>query len=136
MSLLFVPLFPRSHVRLPAVSIPSLLVDPEDGDQAAEAAAQEVRRAWELGSGPIDNVVRLLEAKGVVLVRPRFGTGDVDAFSTWAGGPLIVLASDKLDAGRSRFDAAHELGTWSCTTTPSPGGRPWSGRGTASRQLS
>ncbi len=101
----------EEHVRLPVVSIPSLVVDPEDGDQTAEAAAQEVRRAWQLGSGPIDNVVRFLEAKGAVLVRPRFGTGDVDAFSTWAAGrPLIVLASDKVDAGRSRFDAAHELG--------------------------
>ncbi|PZR88232.1 MAG: XRE family transcriptional regulator [Candidatus Nephthysia bennettiae] len=101
----------EEHVRLPAVSIPTVVVDPDEGDQAAEAAAGEVRRAWDLNSGPIDDVVRLLEAKGVVLVRPRFGTGEVDAFSTWAGGrPLIVLASDKGDAARSRFDAAHELG--------------------------
>ncbi len=101
----------EEHVRLPAVSVPSLEVDPDGGDQAIEAAAAEVRGDWQLGDGPIDHVVRLLEAKGVVVVRPRLGTGDVDAFSTWAAGrPLIVLASDKLDAARSRFDAAHELG--------------------------
>jgi hypothetical protein len=76
----------EEQVRLPALNIPCLEVDPHEGDQAAEAAAQEVRRVWGLGSGPIDHVVRLLEAKGVILVRPRPGTGDVDAFSTWAAG--------------------------------------------------
>jgi Zn-dependent peptidase ImmA (M78 family)/transcriptional regulator with XRE-family HTH domain len=101
----------ESHVRLPAVATPSVPLEPDDGDAAAERVAVEVRHAWELGGGPIDNVVRLLEAKGGIVVRPQFGTGDVDAFSTWAAGrPVIVLGSDKQDAGRSRFDAAHELG--------------------------
>ncbi len=112
----------EEHVRLPAVSIPSLEVDPDDDDQAAEVVAQEVRRAWQLGDGPLDHVVRLLEAKGVVVMRPRLGTGDVDAFSTWAAGrPLIVLASDKVDAARSRFDAAHELGHLVMHTDAEPG---------------
>jgi Zn-dependent peptidase ImmA (M78 family)/DNA-binding XRE family transcriptional regulator len=101
----------ESHVRLPAVTIPSIPVDVDDVDALPEKAAMEVRRAWELGDGPIDNVVRLLEAKGIIIIRPRLGTGDVDAFSTWAGGrPVIVLASDKDDAARSRFDVSHELG--------------------------
>lgn len=100
----------EQHVRLPDVAVPSLEV--EVGSAAdTEAAAAEVRRAWGLGGGPIDNVVRLLESKGVIVVRPAIETGDVDAFSTWAAArPLVVLASDKDDAARSRFDASHELG--------------------------
>jgi Zn-dependent peptidase ImmA (M78 family)/transcriptional regulator with XRE-family HTH domain len=98
------------HIRLPAVDVP--LIEVEEGNNAhAELAAGTVRAGWGLGSGPIDNVVRLLEAKGVIVVRPVIGTDDVDAFSTWAARrPLVVLGSDKDDAARSRFDAAHELG--------------------------
>lgn len=100
----------EQHVRLPDVAIPSMHVDMGD-DAAVEAAAVEVRTQWGLGGGPIENMVWLLEAKGAIVVRPVIGTGDVDAFSTWSNGrPLVVLGSDKDDAARSRFDAAHELG--------------------------
>lgn len=101
----------EEHVELPAVDVPEYIIS-EDGEEGEpEAAAAAVRTAWGLGSGPIDHVVRLLESKGIVVVRPRFDTSQVDAFSTWAGKrPVIVLGSDKADAARSRFDAAHELG--------------------------
>jgi hypothetical protein len=72
---------------------------------------------------------RLLEGKGVIIVRPRVDTGDIDAFSTWAGGcPLVILASDKEDAARSRFDVAHEFGHLvmppGCRAGPPSGGAP------------
>jgi Zn-dependent peptidase ImmA (M78 family)/transcriptional regulator with XRE-family HTH domain len=100
----------ESHVRFPDVAVPS--ADVEIGDDAGvEATATAVRTEWGLGVGPIDNVVRLLESKGIIVVRPAIATGDVDAFSTWAAGrPVVVLGSDKDDAARSRFDAGHELG--------------------------
>jgi Zn-dependent peptidase ImmA (M78 family) len=103
----------EAHVRLPDVGIPDDIPTNDDveSDAVAEAAAGELRRQWELGSGPIDNVVRLLESKGAIVVRPQLDTGDVDAFSTWAGGrPIVVLGQDKADPPRSRFDVAHELG--------------------------
>jgi Zn-dependent peptidase ImmA (M78 family)/transcriptional regulator with XRE-family HTH domain len=100
----------EAHVRLPAPDVPSIGADELD-DVGVEAAAGLVRAEWGLGGGPIDNVVRLLESKGVVVIRPAVGSTDVDAFSTWvAGRPVVVLCSDKDDAARSRFDAAHELG--------------------------
>lgn len=100
----------EAHVRLPAAAIPAIDVE-EGDDNAVEAAAAEVRNQWGLNSGPIDNIVRLLESKGIIIVRPLTDTIGVDAFSTWAAGrPLVVLASDKGDAARSRFDAPHELG--------------------------
>jgi Zn-dependent peptidase ImmA (M78 family)/transcriptional regulator with XRE-family HTH domain len=97
------------HVALPAVDIPQL--DVNDGLRDAVEAADAVRRAWGFGPGPISNVVRTLEAKGIIVAKPRLATTDVDAFSRWLGErPVIVLACDKDDAARSRFDAAHELG--------------------------
>jgi Zn-dependent peptidase ImmA (M78 family)/transcriptional regulator with XRE-family HTH domain len=99
------------HVSLPPVDIPDIPGADEDDGITAERAAAEVRARWGLGSGPIQHVVRLLEGKGVIVVRPAVDTRDVDAFSTVvAERPLVVLASDKRDAGRSRMDAAHELG--------------------------
>jgi Zn-dependent peptidase ImmA (M78 family)/transcriptional regulator with XRE-family HTH domain len=75
------------------------------------AAAATLRAAWKLGSGPVSNMVGLLERRGFVVARLRAGTDDVDAFSCWlAGRPYILLTSNKTAAERSRFDAAHELG--------------------------
>ncbi len=99
------------HVSLPAVAIPDIPGVGDDHGDAAERAAAEVRLRWGLGSGPIQHVVRLIEGKGVVVVRPTVETHDVDAFSSVVGGrPLVVLASDKHDTARSRMDASHELG--------------------------
>src|SRR5258706_4477730 len=99
------------HVSLAAISIPDIPGVGADDGKAAERAAITVRDLWGLGSGPIQHVVRLLEGKGVVVVRPAIDTQNVDAFSTLiAGRPIVVLASDKKDASRSRMDAAHELG--------------------------
>lgn len=101
----------EEHVELPPVDVPDYVPREDGEDDEPETAAYAVRRAWGLGWGPIDHVVRLVESKGIVVVRPRIDTSHVDAFSTWAGiRPVIVLGSDKADAARSRFDAAHELG--------------------------
>jgi Zn-dependent peptidase ImmA (M78 family)/transcriptional regulator with XRE-family HTH domain len=97
------------HVALPAVDVPRLAVAP--GRPAAAAAARQVRERWGLGDGPITHTVRMLEAHGVIVTRPRVDSSDVDAFSCWLGDrPVVVLASDKGDGARSRFDGPHELG--------------------------
>jgi len=101
----------EKHVELPKVDLPEYAVDDEAPDTEPEAAAATVRQAWRLGTGPIDNVVRLLEGRGVVVIRPTVGSSGIDAFSTWIGNrPVVVLGNDKGDTARSRFDAAHELG--------------------------
>jgi Zn-dependent peptidase ImmA (M78 family)/transcriptional regulator with XRE-family HTH domain len=101
----------ENHVQFPDVDLPSYPVPDDAPDTEPEAAAAAVRSAWGLGLGPIDNVVRLLEGRGTVVLRPTVGTSGVDAFSTWMEDrPVVVLGSDKADAARSRFDASHELG--------------------------
>jgi len=102
----------EQHVRLPVCDLPTDLPPLLDGDQDAviEDAAMNLRDRWELGRGPIDSVVRLVERHGVLVIRPTLGAPGVDAFSTAAlARPMLVLSKDKDDAARSRFDATHEL---------------------------
>lgn len=103
--------FLTNYVRLPAVNV----YQPEGQDtysrQDIEIIAQGCRRFWNLGDGPIANMVALLETHGIIVTRFETKTKCIDAFSSWIDGrPYIFLASDKSSSCRSRFDAAHELG--------------------------
>ncbi|MEJ2865358.1 ImmA/IrrE family metallo-endopeptidase [Actinomycetospora flava] len=103
----------ETYVELPAVDLPSvaLLDDPDPSDVAA--AARDTREALGVEAGPVAHVARLLEARGVLVLRlpEDYVDPHVDAFSTHAGyRPLVLLSPVKNDLVRSRFDAAHELG--------------------------
>lgn len=101
----------EQSVELPTFeAMPDLALDLSDEADAAEAAACELRRRWALPEGPIENLVRTLERRGIVVVRSPLLTSDVDAFS-WANGerPIVMLGSDKGVYERSRLDAGHEL---------------------------
>ncbi|MBO9135521.1 ImmA/IrrE family metallo-endopeptidase [Rhizobium sp. B230/85] len=95
----------------PSVDIPSF--EPRDSaysEEEIEECAEKVRQHFGLGLGPISNVLRLLESKGVIISRCRMDGETVEAFSFWSGSrPFIFLASTKESAARARFDAAHEL---------------------------
>lgn len=100
------------ELELPAVRLPdSEDVTPDAPRGAIEAVAERLRHAWEMPPGPVGNVVRVLEAHGILVARVAGGSNRMDAFSRWLGDrPLILLWSHKEDSTRSRFDAAHELG--------------------------
>jgi Zn-dependent peptidase ImmA (M78 family) len=103
------------HVAIPQRDIPMVPCDPfeeaDDRRAQAESAAAAVRRAWQLGRGPIEDVVQAIERRGVVCARLRLDHERVDAFSVaFSDHPVAVLAADKKKWDRSRFDAAHELG--------------------------
>ncbi|MEW2498240.1 XRE family transcriptional regulator [Streptomyces nodosus] len=78
------------------------------------AAAQELRREWGLGDGPVTHLVRRMEAHGIVVVLPAeadAAAATVDAFSSRSARPLVVLTRNRAnDVYRHRFTAAHELG--------------------------
>jgi len=101
-----------AHVEgLKTATIPHIPVPLDANREEVERVAQDVRREWKLPRGPIGNVVETLEAHGVVVIRLPFSGEDVDAFSLpFPDWPVVVLAADKNDRGRSRFDCAHELG--------------------------
>ena len=76
-----------------------------------EEASMMVRDAWNLGQGPISDMIGLLESKGVLTIEVPGHTNRLDAFSVWVENqPMIFLTYDKNSSSRRRFDAAHELG--------------------------
>lgn len=90
---------------LPEVNIPDDL--PSDPASAAIA----LRSYWELGKGPIANMVHLLEANGVLVFFLNEECKSVDAFNYTVGSrPFVFLNTSKPSGERGRFDAAHELG--------------------------
>ncbi|SDC50297.1 Zn-dependent peptidase ImmA, M78 family [Algoriphagus faecimaris] len=81
----------------------------EDIDKAAE----KLREFWDLGTGPLSNVIELLEDHHVKVLEIE-STEEFDGFCTWVNGkniPLIVLNKAKLNDApdRKRFTALHEL---------------------------
>jgi Zn-dependent peptidase ImmA (M78 family)/DNA-binding XRE family transcriptional regulator len=101
-------------VNYPAVDLPQFEPsDPKAGYSFEEiqTAANECRRSWKLGVGPISNVLALLESKGVAICRYEMEGENVEAFSFWNGPrPFIFMASEKEAGVRTRFDLAHEAG--------------------------
>lgn len=108
------------RVTLPEPDVPQ--ISPRlSGREEIERIAAEVREAWQVPEGPVANVVRLLEAHGVIVARLDSGGTTLDAFSRWFGErPLVMLWADKGDKARSRFDAAHELGHLVMHADPDP----------------
>ncbi|NWO07138.1 MAG: ImmA/IrrE family metallo-endopeptidase [Alteromonadaceae bacterium] len=75
-----------------------------------EAAAEMLRRYWDLGELPIKSMIALLESKGVRVFSLSVDAREVDAFSMWYDDIPFVFLNTKKTAERCRFDAAHELG--------------------------
>lgn len=97
--------------RLDAHTVPRIGIALGARVQEIEKVASRVRQEWALPSGPIEDVVGLLEGHGVVVIRLPLSTAAVDAFSLpFADHPVVVLGADKADRARSRFDGSHELG--------------------------
>jgi Zn-dependent peptidase ImmA (M78 family)/DNA-binding XRE family transcriptional regulator len=90
---------------LPDAQIPNLGREPNP-----EAAAEFVRREWQLGMLSIRNMIHLLESKGVRVFSLAVDAREVDAFSMWKGNTPFVFLNTNKTSEHSRFDAAHELG--------------------------
>lgn len=80
-----------------------------------EDVALELRKRWNLGLGPIDNLVSVAEQHGILVTTFDTRTNDVDAFSQYVGTAdsstyIIAYSSNKKSAARIHFDVAHELG--------------------------
>lgn len=104
----------QEWVDLPNVDLPSLEVTDYRSirDEDIEELAADCRRRWRLGSGPLSDLLLIIENAGIVVVREELGTSKMDGVSHWSNQderPYMLIASDKATAVRSRMDAAHEL---------------------------
>lgn len=103
----------EKYVVLPTLNLLRVPIDKEQSLQLVdiEQAAAQVRNHWNVPRGPVQDVVRLLEGNGIVVVRFRVGIEKVDAFCVdFPDKPVVALGADKGLRDRSRFDVAHELG--------------------------
>ena len=81
-----------------------------DTDEGIEQAASDLRRHWSMGCGPIPDIVKLVESKGIIVLPLPNSCTKVDAYSTWRGHRPCMLLSLAKTASRLRFDVSHELG--------------------------
>ncbi|WP_329059332.1 XRE family transcriptional regulator [Streptomyces sp. NBC_01453] len=77
----------------------------------AKDAARLVRRQWRMPPGPVDDVIAVLEAAGILVAVRELAGARLDAVSQFDGvrAPLVLLAAGA-PADRRRFSLAHELG--------------------------
>ena len=97
-------------IDLPEMRVP--LVDLGEYHGSVEALAKELRLQWHIASGPIENVTRLLEALGVLIVKFDFGTNKIDALSIYEIDddlPPTIFVNVGFPGDRLRWTLTHEL---------------------------
>jgi Zn-dependent peptidase ImmA (M78 family)/transcriptional regulator with XRE-family HTH domain len=77
--------------------------------EEAEEAAMDLRRVWDLGTDPIENLTYLMEEKAIKIGIIK-GITRFDALFTEYNGDSIIVIKDDLPRARQRFSLAHELG--------------------------
>ena len=102
-------------VVLPAINLPDFSPpsDPREiKSTEVDEAAKALRRHWGFGDGVIQNILKLVESKGCIVVSGLVSSEAIDAFSmpTQSGRPFIVINFHDSTAPRRRVDVAHELG--------------------------
>jgi Zn-dependent peptidase ImmA (M78 family) len=95
-------------------SIPEIDPDEYRGRGTAkltiEDVARHIREMWGLPSGPIPNMVGLLENNGGIVISCDFGSNLIDAMSQRVEGlPLLFFINVNTPADRLRHTLAHEL---------------------------
>lgn len=105
----------QTYLDYPAVDVPFLDVTDYRAidDETIEIMAAKCRQQWGLGIAPIADLLLVIENAGIVCARFEQGSAMMDGYSQWnesESRPYMILASDKENYYRSRFDAAHELG--------------------------
>ncbi len=85
--------------------------DPDDFDGSVERIAAIVRAAWHLPSGPVRNIVQIVERSGGVVFLCRFGTRHIDGFSKRVPTlPSLFFLNTDRPPDRIRWTLAHEIG--------------------------
>ncbi len=101
-------------------SLPAYDLDQFDGD--AREAAIAVRSRLKLPRGPIENITKVIEDAGVIVISFNFGTPLIDGFCQHTNGhlPSIIFINSQMPVDRMRFSLAHELGHLVCHDIPNP----------------
>lgn len=98
------------YINFPHINLPVVL-----GNDSVDDIATKLRECWNLGYGPIDNLIFHAEQNGIILTSFSTTTNDIDAFSQKIvidneERYVVALSKNKNTASRLHFDVAHELG--------------------------
>lgn len=86
-------------------------IQPEEMDGRVDRVAAEVRRAWRLPRGPVQNVTRIIEAAGGIVFVLHFETDLIDGTNIRVpGAPPMLFVNQNVPGERHRMNLAHELG--------------------------
>ncbi len=97
-------------VRLPERNVPSFPMAEDDNPARTELYAAQLREAWGVPPGPVEDVLRLMERNGIVAARHRIDNRTVHAFSApFPDHPVVVLHQHGAKRDRDRFSASHEV---------------------------
>ena len=108
--------FLNNYFNYPELDLPEIDTDIDlNNKENIEDIAIKVRNYWELGTQPIENMVNLLENKGIIVSTLNVNNKKIDAFTqvhkvNKKDKYCVVLSNDKQSVARRNFDAAHELG--------------------------
>jgi len=100
----------EQEVILPDLNIPDTSAMPLNTDADIERIAEECRRYWNLGLGPISSMANFVESIGIVVAHVSDVDDRIDAFTVNNKRPLIIRNSAKKSVCRFRSDLGHELG--------------------------
>jgi Zn-dependent peptidase ImmA (M78 family)/DNA-binding XRE family transcriptional regulator len=76
-----------------------------------ETIALMVRQAWLVPRGPVDNLTRLIERAGIIIIECDFETRLIDGLTVNLDNlPPIIFVNKDIPGDRYRFTLAHELG--------------------------
>lgn len=98
------------YIELPPANIPTFLSDLD-----VEEVGKQLREKWNLGNGPIKNMVEVLEINGIIVSTSKMNLQVIDAYTQTRkiNGKdvyFVILGNDKGSFFRRQFDGAHELG--------------------------
>lgn len=101
--------FLEAHVKLPVLDVPKYSAT--SPAEIAEAAARVRVDLGVEGDGPVDDVLRLLERRGIVCARFPIEAANVSAFSVPMEEHTFLVLKEQRQAkrDRDRFSCSHEL---------------------------
>ena len=108
--------FFNRYFNYPELNLPDIDIDVDlNNKENIEDIAIKVRNYWALGMNPIENMVNLLENKGIIVSTLNVNNKKIDAFTQIhkinnRDKYCVILSNDKQSVARRNFDAAHELG--------------------------
>ena len=104
------------YIDFPVLNLPKSDIDSNNfEDYQIEEIANQVRKLWDLGQGPISDLQYIFEENGLIVIGAEVDDSKIDAYSQILNLEefetyIIVLSVGKKGKARIYFDLAHELG--------------------------